>query len=518
MLTSSFIQVPGVGFKSERHLWKKGVLSWNDFGTRQAKLDLPDGKMAKISDCLVACSDHLKRKDVRFFADLLPKAEFWRLYPEFRDRVAFIDIETTGLSVYYNEITLVGLFDGRDYKAYLAGHNLDDFPMDLGKYGLMVTFNGSLFDLPFLRRRFSGVEWPAHIDLRFFLRRLGFSGGLKVVEKELGVSRPEDVAGLDGFDATVLWNRYIHGNVDALALLVEYNRADVKNLQTLMDTGYDLMHSRVMPATNRARRFAKQFISDSGSKPADVRRVGNSKIELCAGRRTYLVTLPKRKRRTIRPLLRKLGGAKGAPPVVGIDLTGSEKRASGWALLQGNRAEARLIKTDEELIEATIRAKPRIVSIDSPLSIPGSREAGPRKESKAIATLGIMRRCERTLRRRGIYVYPCLLPSMKGLTRRGIRLAQTLGELGFEVIESYPGAAQDIIGIIRKKVDIQELKQGLLNFGIDGDFNNGKINHDKLDAVTSALVAYFYLTGNYEGLGNEEEGYLIVPQAYHRGK
>ncbi len=94
-----------------------------------------------------------------------------------------------------------------------------------------------------------------------------------------------------------------------------------------------------------------------------------------------------------------------------------------------------------------------------------------------------------------------------------MRLTEEFKKLGFEVIESYPGAAQDILGIIRKRVDIRELMQGLLDFGIDGDFNNGTINHDKLDAVTSALVAYFYLTESYEALGNEEEGYLIVPQA-----
>jgi len=237
-------------------------------------------------------------------------------------------------------------------------------------------------------------------------------------------------------------------------------------------------------------------------------------VELRAGKKTYLMVIPRKKQRTIAPLLRKLGGARKAPPVVGIDLTGSEKRATGWAVLQGSRAEAKLIRTDEELIAETVKAEPRIISIDSPLSIPGGAKAGPENEAKAIATLGIMRGCERTLRRRGINVYPCLLPSMRGLTRRGIRLTERFEELGFEVIESYPGAAQDIIGIIRKKVDLQELKQGLLDFGIDGDFNKGKTNHDELDAVTSALVAYFYLTGSYEGLGNDKEGYLIIPQAY----
>jgi predicted nuclease with RNAse H fold len=102
---------------------------------------------------------------------------------------------------------------------------------------------------------------------------------------------------------------------------------------------------------------------------------------------------------------------------------------------------------------------------------------------------------------------------MKGLTRRGMRLAETFRRLGLEVIESYPGAAQDILGIIRKRVDVRELMQGLLDFGIDGDFTNGTINHDKLDAVTSALVGYFYLTESYEALGNQKERFLIVPKA-----
>jgi predicted nuclease with RNAse H fold len=94
-----------------------------------------------------------------------------------------------------------------------------------------------------------------------------------------------------------------------------------------------------------------------------------------------------------------------------------------------------------------------------------------------------------------------------------MRLTEEFKRLGFEVIESYPGAAQDILGIIRKRIDVRELMQGLMDFGIDGDFSNGTINHDKLDAVTSALVGYFYLTKSYEALGNDTEGYLIVPQA-----
>jgi len=223
MLTSSFIQVPGVGAKSEELIWRKGVHSWKEFETQEGSVDLPPGKVAKIRAYLDACSEHLEKKDAAFFANLLPKSELWRLYPEFRDSVAFVDIETTGLSQYYNEITLVGLYDGREYKAYIAGHNLDDFPKDLARYQLIITFNGSLFDLPFLRKKFPNITWPAHIDLRFFLTRLGFAGGLKVIERDLGIRRPDEMAGLDGFDATVFWNRYVHGKIEGLRLLVDYS-------------------------------------------------------------------------------------------------------------------------------------------------------------------------------------------------------------------------------------------------------------------------------------------------------
>jgi len=94
-----------------------------------------------------------------------------------------------------------------------------------------------------------------------------------------------------------------------------------------------------------------------------------------------------------------------------------------------------------------------------------------------------------------------------------MRLTQHLRELGFNVIESYPGAAQDILGITRKKISTEELKQGLMDFGLVGQFEYNKVTHDELDAITSALVGYFYLSDWYEALGNEDEGYLIVPKS-----
>src|SRR5437899_8928660 len=99
------------------------------------------------------------------------------------------------------------------------------------------------------------------------------------------------------------------------------------------------------------------------------------------------------------------------------------------------------------------------------------------------------------------------------LTRRCIRLASALREAGCEVIESYPGAAQDVLGIPRKKASLEELKRGLFRAGIAGDFVTADVTHDEVDAITSALVGLFYLADDYIALGTAAEDYLIVPRS-----
>ncbi|MFQ5924277.1 MAG: hypothetical protein ACE5M4_15680 [Anaerolineales bacterium] len=101
---------------------------------------------------------------------------------------------------------------------------------------------------------------------------------------------------------------------------------------------------------------------------------------------------------------------------------------------------------------------------------------------------------------------------MQKLTERGIGLAAQLRQLGYKVIESYPGAAQDIMRIARKKSSLDDLRRGLGDFGVRGRFLSEEVSHDELDAITSGVVGYFYLAGDFEPLGNRQEGYLIVPR------
>ena len=228
------------------------------------------------------------------------------------------------------------------------------------------------------------------------------------------------------------------------------------------------------------------------------------------------------------PLIRKYSGESGPTitldslklprhNVVGIDLTGSEARPSGWCQLINGKAITRRIGTDAELVQATMEAKPDLISIDSPLSLPKGRhtvdDSDPGRRE-----FGITRHCERILKKRGVNVYPSLIRSMQALTARGIRLARLFRSLGVAVIESYPGAAQDIMCIPRKRADLTLLRAGLAEFGISGEFETQNVSHDELDAITSAAVGLFFMSGRFEALGNDEEEYLIIPEMNSESK
>ena len=511
MLRNTFLHIPGVGPTTERKLWERDAFSWSQF-TGSNGGEIPQKTAEKISNYLTLSENALKGKEIQFFSRTLPKREWWRLYPEFKNSTAFLDIETTGLSFYYDNITLIGLFNGKEFKVYIRGQNLPDFKDEIQKYLLLVTYNGTLFDLPFLSSEFDQLSLPpVHIDLRFLLKRLNYTGGLKSIEKQFGISREDEVDNIDGFGATILWHRYMRGDCGALELLLKYNFYDVTNLRVLMELGYSMMKERLLSSPSHfthARRPGGQTICVPTAK-------ANKRLFTAAWSEAYSA---RNYHETLNPsididmLLAKLDGRRAAPPkVVGIDLRASDVRKSGVALMKGELVETGLVEKDGEIVDLMLKWKPNLISIDSPLSLPKGRDCV--SNECECRKFGITRECERILRRRGINVFWCLIQSMQGLTERGMRLAQQLRELGFNVIESYPGAAQDILGIIRKKVSTKELKQGLIDLGLSGTFVDSKITHDEMDAITSALVGYFYLADMYEALGNEDEGYLIVPKS-----
>lgn len=493
MLRGTFKHLDGIGEKRERELWDSGVSSWSDFIEYKKQLSFfpEDSYRSKL---LETSQQAFQEKNADYFAEHLPNNEHYRIALTFPEQTMFLDIETTGLSKFYDQITLIGWSMGSEYHVYIQGHCLDDFKAALKEAKAIVTFNGAIFDIPFIKSVFSDIRFPkAHIDLRFFGKPLGLAGGQKEIEVEIGIKRKVKIQGIQGEAAPILWHKYRRGDLQSLKLLIEYNHADIEGMKRIFDVTIErVITKRKLPSVVcKPVHFAKM--------KSRVKWRGDSKI----------IVSPYGGRIGPKIQYSDLNVPSGFK-VVGIDLTGSEERATGWCLLEGYHALTKRILTDAEIVSETIKVRPDLISIDSPLSIPRGRTRVT-DDDPGRQEFGIMRICERTLKKRGINVYPSLIFSMQQLTARGMRMADQFRKLGFPVIESYPGAAQDIMGIPRKGAGVEFLLEGLIEFGIRGDFQTITVSHDELDAITSSIVGVFFWAGKFEALGNDVEEYLIIP-------
>jgi hypothetical protein len=250
MLRSTFIHIPGVGESMERSLWEQDILTWDDFLKKNHTCCLHPLKKERMMRIISQSINELESKNHSFFSGLLPKNQHWRAYKHFD--AGFLDIETTGLSKERNDVTVIGLYDGECSKIFVNGHNLHLFEQEIKKYSMLVTFNGSCFDLPFLAAKFPDADFShLHVDLRFVMRKLGFFGGLKSIEKQLGIARDDDIAEVNGLEAVRLWKRYLRGDPDALRTLIEYNQADIENLKIIMDYAYRKLSSEFLQNANK---------------------------------------------------------------------------------------------------------------------------------------------------------------------------------------------------------------------------------------------------------------------------
>ncbi|MDO8691147.1 MAG: ribonuclease H-like domain-containing protein [Dehalococcoidia bacterium] len=154
---------------------------------------------------------------------------------------AYLDIETTGLSHVSDRVTVLGLHLGGSGRVIqwvgenIAAHRVLRV-LEQSEVTTIFTYNGKRFDLPFLRNQI-GIDLEGrfeHRDLMHDCWRQNLYGGLKTVERRLGV--PRRSVGVDGLEAIRLWNQFEQqGDRSALRRLLDYNREDVINLRAIKE-------------------------------------------------------------------------------------------------------------------------------------------------------------------------------------------------------------------------------------------------------------------------------------------
>ena len=241
----SFLGAEGVGDAIERRLWEQGITHWERF--------VPDcegigeTRCARIETFIDEGRRAIDRNDVAYFEEAFPSASRWRLYETFCEQACFFDIETTGLDSKSSVVTTVSLHQDGETRTFVRGDDLtaESLTAAFGDAGLLVTFNGARFDIPFLEDCFDVTLDHPHIDLMPTCRKLGLSGGLSEIEAELGIGR--ELPDVDGREAVRLWHDHERGVDGALDRLIQYNQEDTENMVPVLEQTVEALDEQVFP-------------------------------------------------------------------------------------------------------------------------------------------------------------------------------------------------------------------------------------------------------------------------------
>lgn len=229
----ALLHLPGIGPKKVEALRGKGVRTWRDLREiHHARLPGIDHNAPPWLDAIHKCEDALAANDLRYLLEKLHRSDHWRVLADYIGQATYLDIETSGDDLLRPEITLIICLHRGRLHIFTADRNLDDFLPLLDEINLLVTFNGASFDVPQMEQHFHiPMNDIPHIDLRWVCYHAGLRGGLKEIERAIGLVRPADLIGMDGGEADWLWKRWKEtGNEKLVQRLTRYCAADVIGL------------------------------------------------------------------------------------------------------------------------------------------------------------------------------------------------------------------------------------------------------------------------------------------------
>jgi hypothetical protein len=181
--------------------------------------------------------------------------------------------------------------------------------------------------------------------------------------------------------------------------------------------------------------------------------------------------------------------------IIGIDLAGKPENPTGWAVWKGKTVKASIVYTDNDVLDGISNKKPFIIAIDAPLTFPKK---------------GILRKADEEMIKRGYRVFPPTLSAMRVLTERAIKINKLITEKGYKTVEVHPTSTRKALNMPAK--DWRKIQTILKDIGLKGDIRTRDLTPHEIDAVTSALTAYLHIQNQTEAIGDEEEGYIIVPK------
>jgi uncharacterized protein len=176
----------------------------------------------------------LLNDDVVFFNKYFKNKDLLHLYDYYEDETCFLDVE---INRGREDLILVGVYDGFETKQFLKGYNLDKKTLFdyLSRFKVIVTYNGSSFDVPLLKKYFDSKLNFIHLDLKPLCLSVDLKGGLKEVEKQLGLNRDLCYSVKPGDPCKIYRAFLVTGDRYYLDLLLNYNEEDCLSLKRIIE-------------------------------------------------------------------------------------------------------------------------------------------------------------------------------------------------------------------------------------------------------------------------------------------